>query len=106
MNLEIKNIVNNPVIERDEITFEIKDAKSLRRDEVKKQLAQARNVSENLISILYIKRVFGTRSCFGKAHIYKSPETLKKFEQKHLLIRGTKSGEKKAKKEVEKVENK
>lgn len=99
MEIEIKDDVSNPVIGREEVTFEIKGVIAVKRDEVKKKIAQLKNTNESNVVIRYIKRKFGERRCFGKAHLYKNGESLKKFEPKHILSRGTKKAEQKEKKD-------
>ena len=104
MELEITKETYNPVLEREEIFFEVKDAKTPKREDVKKRLAALKNADESLIAVKYIRQNFGKTTCYGKAHLYKSPETLKRVEPKYIMIRGTQQGKQKAKKEQPKEE--
>jgi len=106
MELAIKEETYNPVLERNEIIFEAQVDKTLSRADVRKKLAALKNVNESNIVIKYIKQNFGQRTCYGKAHIYKSLDVLKRLEPKYLLVRGTKKEEKKEAKKEEQAEAK
>jgi small subunit ribosomal protein S24e len=95
MELTIKEETYNPVLERNEIIFEAQVEKTLSRADVRKKLAALKNVNEANIVIKYIKQNFGQQTCYGKAHIYKSLDVLKRLEPKYLLERGTKKEAKK-----------
>ena len=90
MELNITNEVQNPVLERKEIEFEINTAVTPSREEIKRKLAALKNAKEELIVIKYARQLFGEHRVVGKAHIYKSAEMLKRVEPKYLLERGKK----------------
>ncbi|MCD6247732.1 MAG: 30S ribosomal protein S24e [Candidatus Diapherotrites archaeon] len=90
MELNITNEVQNPVLERKEIEFEINTVVTPSREEIKRKLAALKNAKEELIVIKYIKQLFGEHRAVGKAHVYKSAEMLKRAEPKYLFGRGKK----------------
>ncbi len=69
------------------------------RPDLKKKVAEALKVAEQNVSVTLIDTAFGEKKAKFEAHVYSSPEDLKKFESSVVLARqGLK--EKKAKAEA------
>jgi small subunit ribosomal protein S24e len=89
MELEIEEIVENPLLQRKELRFRVKHpgAPTPRRVEVKAKLAEALGVGQEVIAIEKITSLHGKAESSGIARVYKTEEILKSLEPKYLLER-------------------
>jgi ribosomal protein S24E len=55
--------------------------------EIRKQVASAMKVNEDLVVVQSLKSLFGTRSSSVEIHVYKAKEALDSFESKVILAR-------------------
>ncbi len=89
MNLTIINQIENPLLERTELIFNVTHPgeKPPRKDVVKESLANELNVKKDLVVIHRMNSVFGSQEIKGEAKIYKKAERLLDVERKHILKR-------------------
>jgi len=95
MEIRILERRENPLVGREEIRFQIlhPGEATPSRQAVKDQLASLLGGGGDLLVILRLRTHQGSCNTLGLAHLYRSPDRLKKFAPKHLLQRGVK-GEK------------
>lgn len=105
MKVEIVKKVENPLLQRTEISFKADHAggPTPKRLEVRSQLASLLGVPEELVVIEKLASAHGQHIARGIARAYKDIEQLKKLEPEYLLKRGMPKAETKA--EGKKEEN-
>ena len=88
MELNITSKQENPLLNREEIRFEIKKAKiTPSRKEVKGKIAAMCNAETELVVIDEIRHSFGKHYVTGNAKIYKNKESMDMIEAKYVLNR-------------------
>lgn len=89
MNLTIINQIENPLLERTELIFNVAHPgeKPPRKDVVKEAIANQLNVKKDLVVIHRMKSIFGSQEIKGEAKVYKKSERLQNVERKHILKR-------------------
>ena len=105
MNLSITNQIDNPLLERTELTFNVAHPgeKPPRKEVVRETIANQLNVKKSLVIIHRMTSVFGSQEIKGEAKIYKKAERLLNVERKHIQKRNhieAKKAEKKEQKEA------
>ncbi|MDD5178442.1 MAG: hypothetical protein PHT54_04155 [Candidatus Nanoarchaeia archaeon] len=97
MKAELLKEKEMPLLLRKRLNYEIEFENSTpKNDEVKKQIAKAANVSEDLVSIRHIYQKYGETKAKVIANIYKNPEDLKNIEE---IKKKKKDGKEKDKKQ-------
>ena len=111
MELEIINQKDQPLLQRTDIKYRANHPKEITptRETVRDELAKLLQSKKENIVIAQQKTIFGKAVTVGYAKVYKNLETLKKFEQEHILVRnklveGKKKAAPKPKVEAEKKE--
>ncbi len=96
MDIELRNRKENPLMEREEIEFEVehRNSPTPSRSEVMEELASELDVSEDLIIIEKLATLHGKQTASGIARIYEAEERLKELEPGFLSERTEKSKEK------------
>lgn len=96
MEVKIIKESENPLVERDEIKFEVEHGNSSTpsRAETLKELSSKLEVSEDLIVIDKMATLQGRQVASGMARIYESKDRLKEFEPRYLVERTEVSKEK------------
>ena len=103
MELEITGKKENKTLQRQEVEFEIKNAKiTPSRKELRPKIAAMLGAKETLTVIESINHTFGTNEGKIKVHVYENEEAMKKIEPAYLIERD--AGKKKKKGEEEKAE--
>jgi ribosomal protein S24E len=89
MDIEIKEIKDNPALHRKEISFVIRHLGqgSPNRLEVKDKLAALQTADPKLTFIVKLQTVFGIPEVQGKARIYEDAEVANRVERKYIHIR-------------------
>ncbi|MFQ6054248.1 MAG: 30S ribosomal protein S24e [Candidatus Bathyarchaeia archaeon] len=77
----------NPLIGRREITFQIHEAATPRRTDVRRELAAMLNVDLDRVWVRRLETKTGTQLTVGLAHVYDDPERAMKVEPEHIIIR-------------------
>ena len=90
MKVEIIKKVENPLLQRTEISFKADHTggPTPKRSEVREQLAKLLGISEELVVIEKLASTHGQQIARGIARAYKDVEQLKRLEPEYLLIRG------------------
>ena len=109
VNIEEKN--ENPIVNRTEIKFSVKEAqKTPSRNEIKQKIIALTNSDEKLTVIDILETRYGTSDLTGTAKIYKDKIQMKKMEPTYILARNfgktEETKEKEEKKEAEAQEKK
>lgn len=100
MNLKSLQEKENKLLDRKECLFEATfDSSTPKESEVKKSIAAAGKVSEDLIAIKKIAQGYGIKKARISAHIYRSQEQLKRVESIKEKKKEEKPAETKAPKE-------
>ena len=88
MEVKIKEKIENQMINRIELRFEINYQQAPpTRLQVRESLAKELNVNPNLVVVRKMHDVFGLRRNVGTAHVYPDENALKKYVSKYVLIR-------------------
>ncbi len=96
MELEITGKKENKTLQRQEVEFEIKNAKiTPSRKELKPKIVALLGAKEALTVIESINHTFGTTNGKIKVHVYENEEAMKKIASAHLIERD--AGKKKKK---------
>ena len=111
MEIEIDSKRNNPLLNRTEVHFTVnhKGEGTPNREIIRSELAEKLNVKKENVIVNSIDSGFGIQTSTGYAKVYKSTETAKNWERKHILIRNKliqKEGTKKEEKPAEPKEEK
>ncbi|MFW5704773.1 MAG: hypothetical protein ACOCXG_02925 [Nanoarchaeota archaeon] len=86
--MEVLNTVENKLLNRKEITSRLnEDELSLKRYDVRAQLAKKIKVDEKLVMVQKISRSYGSRSADVLAYVYDDEATLRKLTPEHLVKR-------------------
>lgn len=97
MQIEIQGRHKNPLLHREEFSFELVDTKKIPdRKTLRTQLATQLGADENLVIVENIEHTFGTSRIIGTAKRYDTLEDLKKIESAHIQKRHGLDEEKKA----------
>ena len=100
VNIDEKN--ENPVLNRTEIKFSVKEAqKTPSRKEIKQKIIALINSDEKLTVIDVLETRYGTSDLKGIAKIYKDEKQMKKIEEKYILTRNFGKEESKVEKKTE-----
>ncbi len=96
MEVKIVEESENPLVERDEIKFEVehRNSSTPSRAEVLKELSSKLGVSESLIVIDKLATLQGRQIASGIARVYDSEDRLEEFEPDYLVERTEVSKEK------------
>jgi small subunit ribosomal protein S24e len=98
MDIKIITKTEKPLLERTELVGEVGfEAVTPSRVEVRKKMASALNIAEELIVVTEIMPTFGERKAKLAVNIYKTKEALQKIESPVAKERNFPTGEKKAK---------
>ncbi|HIE14406.1 TPA: 30S ribosomal protein S24e [Candidatus Bathyarchaeota archaeon] len=91
MKIEIISKRRNPLLKRDEVTFQIVHLNSGAppRIKVREALANKLNVDVERVYIKNLTTKTGTMITVGEANIYESVEEAIKIEPKHIILRNT-----------------
>jgi len=91
MEIDIKQQVENPLLNRTEIHFDcIYQGESTPKVlEVKNRLVAQLNVDKNLLVVDKVKPSFGEGRADGYAKLYDSEEKLAQIEKQHVLDKNT-----------------
>jgi small subunit ribosomal protein S24e len=102
MNLSITNQIDNPLLERTELTFNVTHPgeKPPRKDVVRESIANQLNAKKSLVIIHRMKSIFGSQELEGEAKVYKKAERLMEIERKHIQKRNNIQAKKEEKKEA------
>jgi len=88
MRIQIENRNENPILNREEINFTVKEVESTpSRQEIRKQVAAQANVDEKLLVVDVLGTSYGTPELKGVARIYKNETEMKKTELKYIIAR-------------------
>lgn len=89
MQIEILERKENPLLDREEITFNLtyENASTPSRESVAAKLAALVNADKERTIISMIKGHFGQHQSSGKAHVYPTVELAKKVELDHIMVR-------------------
>lgn len=105
MKFDITSKQKNPLLSREEISFEIKDAKKTpSKKELREKIAALSNAKTELVIIDKIKHEFGSECVNGSAKIYENEKALRRTEHEFRINRNLgikKSGKTGEKKEEE-----
>ena len=99
MDIRITQKQKNPVLQREEIAFEIKETKATpTRKDIREKLAALSGVKPELVIVEKISTRFGETNATGTALIYGDEKRLAKTELEHLVnksagIKGKKNKE-------------
>lgn len=94
MDIEIIERKENPLLDREEIKFEVTyDQATPSREVIKKKLAAMLNVDAEITILREIKGHFGKTVSSGFATVYPSYEIAQKVETKPILKRNTFGGD-------------
>lgn len=105
MDVKIISKTEKPLLERTEIIGEVGfEAVTPSRADVRKKLASALNVAEDLIVVTHITPIFGERKSKLAVNIYKKKEDLQKCEDPVAKRRNFPPADAKAKKETKQPE--
>ncbi len=88
---------DNPLLQREEIEFEIETQKTPSLKELRKEIASKNGSKKELVAIRSVKQLYGAHKAVGYAKIYNSEEMFKKVELEYVIARNT--GKKNVKKE-------
>ncbi|KXB04969.1 hypothetical protein AKJ50_01865 [candidate division MSBL1 archaeon SCGC-AAA382A13] len=96
MKVNITKKIENPLMERTEIEFEVEhnNASTPSRAEVVEELSSKLDISEDLIIIEKITTPHGRQKATGNARTYKSQQQLRELESEYLIERTKISKEK------------
>ena len=89
MDIEIKEVKQNPALHRKEISFIIRHVGqgSPNRIEVKDKLAALQTADPTLTFIMKLTTIFGIPEIHGTARIYEDAEVANRVERKYIHIR-------------------
>ena len=89
MEIEIQSKTDNPLLNRTEVHFIIRNEgeSTPKRELIRGELAEKLNVKKENIMINYMKSSFGTTDTLGYAKVYKSLKEAKAGERDYILIR-------------------
>ncbi|MCR4369312.1 MAG: 30S ribosomal protein S24e [archaeon] len=88
MRVHIESKTQNPLLNRQEVSFTVKEAQATpSRQEIRKQVAAHTNADEKMLVVDVLKTSFGSTDLSGTARIYKSEEELKKTELPFIKVR-------------------
>ncbi len=86
MDVHILNKQKNPLLHREEILFEIKEAKTVPpRKELRRKIAALCNAKEDVVIVGKINQKFGLHYITGSANIYDSKEKMERIERDYLI---------------------
>ena len=103
MDLKILNKKENPLLHREDIDFEVNNAKTTPSiKDLREQIAASSGSKKELVVVRVANPLYGKHKVSGNAKIYENPEIMKRIEQEYVIARneGTK---KKAKEKEETV---
>ena len=89
MNIEILNERENKPLGRKEITFQIDHARegTPSRADIHAKIVAQFNADATTVAISTLDTNFGIGQTTGSAHIYNSPEQMKRIERGHMVKR-------------------
>ncbi|MBT8172345.1 30S ribosomal protein S24e [Candidatus Bathyarchaeota archaeon] len=90
MKINIISKDQNPLMKRNEITFNVDHAQNggtPSRREIGNQIASILKTKSELVFINNLKTKTGTMVAIGEANVYNSIEEAKKMEPKHVILR-------------------
>jgi len=85
--VELKSTRANPLIGRREVHFELEDAKTPSRLEMRRELAVALKTDPEKVWIRRIDTRTGTHVTTGLAHVYDDVDKALKMEPEHIIKR-------------------
>jgi small subunit ribosomal protein S24e len=103
MEIDIKEQVENPVLNRTEIHFDcIYQGESTPKVlEIKNRLVAQLDVDKNLLVVDNVKPSFGEGKANGYAKLYDSEEKLVQIEKQHVLEKNKEPGKEESEEEAE-----
>lgn len=89
MNISITNQIENPLLERTELTFKVTHTgeKPPRKELVRESLAGQLNTKKGLVVIQRLISTFGSQEIEGEAKIYRNADRLREIERAHIRKR-------------------
>lgn len=87
MEIEILEERENPLFDRKEVKFLVRHEGSVKRTEVRKELASKVGWDESLTVIKKLDQQFGKTESVGMANLYKSRDSLMEYEPEFILKR-------------------
>ncbi len=104
MNLSVTNQIDNPLLERTELTFKVAHPgeKPPRKEVVRESIANQLNVKKSLVIIHRMTSIFGSQEVEGEAKVYKKADRLMEIERQHIQKRNHIEAKKDEKKEEKK----
>jgi len=89
MELKITNQIDNPLLERIELTFTVSHSgeKPPHKDVVREAIANHLNVKKDLVILHRMSSIFGSHELEGFAKVYKKADRLQDVERKHIRKR-------------------
>ena len=104
MKFNIVSKEKNQALHRDELKFEISDAKITPSvKELREKIAALNNTKTELVIIDRITHKFGSKDVIGEAKVYENANVLNEIEPKHRINKNLGIKEKKEKKKEEKA---
>lgn len=95
MNVNIIEKKKNPLLQREEVAFEVADAKvTPPRKELRAKIAALCNANEELTIVGKMRTFFGQHRVSGNANIYATKGAMERTEGRHMINRnlGIKGG--------------
>lgn len=101
MDIEIKDKIENPLLNRTEVHFDCvyQGESTPKIMDVKNKLVAMLDADKNLLVVDKVLPKFGEGTAEGYAKIYDNEENLKEIEQKHVLEKNTEPQEEEAEEE-------
>lgn len=86
--MEVIKEFDNKLLDRKEIMVNIEtDGPTLKREEIKKEIAKKFKVEESNVVIIKVHTKFGSRTVDVSANLYENAEILKRLTPKYLIKR-------------------
>ncbi|HLC92833.1 MAG TPA: 30S ribosomal protein S24e [archaeon] len=96
MKVDITDKRENSILQRQEITFTVKEAGTTpSRKELREKIAALLGADEKSLVVDVLKTGYGTTQVSGKARVYKSEKELRRLETKPMVERNLGRPEKK-----------
>jgi len=89
MDIEIANRIENPLLHRSEVKFQIShlNEQTPTRDSIREKLAGQLDAKKGLIVVTRMNSEFGRGRTNGTAHVYSDEKALGEVERSHVLKR-------------------
>lgn len=91
MDIKLTSVKRNPLFNRQEVEFQVEQAKTPSRSNVRIGIAVALKTELNQVYVREIETLSGTHVTVGSAHVYDDPAQALKIEPKYLVERNQKA---------------